>query len=72
MVVGEEVVLGEKVDINRASVDELATIPGVGRVCAERIVAFRDSRGGIRDLSELDELGLRRNVIAPLKSYSYV
>jgi competence protein ComEA len=64
--------VAEKIDINRASVDELATIPGVGRVCAERIIAFRDSRGGIRDMSELDELGLRRNVITPLKHYSQV
>ena len=64
--------MGGKIDINRASVDELATIPGVGRVCAERIIAFRDSRGGIRDLAELDELGLRRNVITPLKYYAQV
>lgn len=64
--------MAEKIDINRASVDELATIPGVGRVCAERIVAFRDSRGSIRDLAELDELGLRRNVITPLKQYAQV
>jgi competence protein ComEA len=41
------------VDINHASVDELATLPGIGKVTARRIVAFREKNGPFRRLEEL-------------------
>ena len=47
---------GGRVDLNRATVDELRTLPGIGPVMAERIVAFRDERGGFRKSEELMEV----------------
>lgn len=42
------------IDINRASVEELKSLPGVGVRAAERIVAHRDRHGGFASVSELE------------------
>jgi len=41
------------INVNRASIDDLSLIPGVGRKTAESIVCFRDKNNGINDLHEL-------------------
>jgi competence ComEA-like helix-hairpin-helix protein len=41
------------VDINHASVEELATLPGIGKITARRIVAFREKNGPFRRLEDL-------------------
>jgi competence protein ComEA len=41
------------VDINAASADELATVPGIGRAVAERIVEMRERVGSFDSLDEL-------------------
>jgi competence protein ComEA len=41
------------VDVNRAGVEELTALPGIGPVLAARIVAYRDSAGPFRTLSDL-------------------
>lgn len=41
------------VDVNRAGVAELTALPGIGPVLAARIVAYRDSAGPFRTLSDL-------------------
>ncbi|MCY3808985.1 MAG: helix-hairpin-helix domain-containing protein [Gemmatimonadetes bacterium] len=43
-------------DLNRATVEELLALPGVGPVIAERIVALRTSRGRFADVAELEEV----------------
>ena len=61
---------GGIVDVNRATAAELRTLPGIGPVMAERIVAFRREHGGFgrpEDLREVPGVGektFRR--IAPL------
>jgi hypothetical protein len=47
-----------KLDINRASARQLRLLPGVGSGRAGRIVAARQTRGGFRDLRELDAADL--------------
>jgi competence ComEA-like helix-hairpin-helix protein len=42
-----------KVNINRASVHELAQLPGVGKVIAERIVSHRTRYGNFRRTEHL-------------------
>jgi competence protein ComEA len=42
-----------QVDINKAQWPELATLPGVGRKLAERIVEFRVANGPFRDNDDL-------------------
>lgn len=50
------VVVGLPVDVNHASVEALATVPGLRRPVAEAIVARRAERGPFTDLSELVEV----------------
>lgn len=45
-----------RLDINRASVADLETLPRVGPVLAGRIVALRDSLGGFRDVAQLEQV----------------
>jgi len=45
-----------RVDLNTASVEELATLHGIGEVLAARIVAYRTAHGPFRSLGELDRV----------------
>lgn len=47
---------GERIDPNRASLEELERLPRVGPALAARIVAHREARGGLRSLADLDEV----------------
>lgn len=49
-------IVAERLDLNRASVDDLEKIPGVTRSVARRIVATRDRQGGFAALAELREV----------------
>jgi competence protein ComEA len=44
---------GQRLDVNRASADELTLIPGIGPKLAQRIVDERARRGGFTNLTEL-------------------
>ena len=41
------------VNVNTAEIEELMTLPGIGRVTAGRIIDFRNKRNGIKNLDEL-------------------
>ena len=45
-----------KVDINRAGVNELMTLPGIGKTLAERIIAYREEHGPFTSLDELKKV----------------
>ena len=45
--------VGAKVNINTASVEELATLKSVGAKTAERIVAYRETNGPFNSVDEL-------------------
>ena len=47
---------GVKLRINSASFEALQTLPGVGPALAQRILDFRDARGRIQRLSDLDDV----------------
>lgn len=42
-----------RMDLNRATISELATLPGVGKITARRIVEFREKNGPFRRIEEL-------------------
>lgn len=50
----------EKIDLNRAGFYDLQSLPGIGPVIAERILAYRDSVGGfgaVEDLLKIRGIG---------------
>lgn len=44
---------GEKVNINTAGVDELVTLPGIGKAYAERIVEYRQKNGPFKKVEDV-------------------
>jgi competence protein ComEA len=45
-----------RLDLNRASAGELESLPGIGAVLAQRVIAFRESAGGFRAVEDLREV----------------
>jgi len=41
------------VDLNRATAEELETLPGIGERTAERIIEYRREQGGFKKIEEL-------------------
>lgn len=48
--------LGVPIGLNSATEEDLTALPGIGRALSERIVAYRESSGGFKSLSELDNV----------------
>lgn len=44
---------GERVNLNTATIDELVTLPGIGRSYAQRIVEFREKNGPFKKVEDL-------------------
>ena len=62
--------LGRKVDVNRASISELDVVPGVSARKAERIVEYRRENGGIVDIQDLIKIkGIGKKTIAKMAPY---
>lgn len=60
---GQQTSLGGKVNINSATQEQLEALPGVGPVLAERIIAFRKSKGrftSLRQLMEVEGIGTKK------------
>ena len=49
-------VAGAKVSLAIATVDQLDELPGIGPVTAQKIVEYRDERGGLASVEQLDEV----------------
>jgi competence protein ComEA len=52
-----------RLDINRASVDELVSLPGIGTVLAQRVITYRESVGRfqrVEDLREVKGIGAKK------------
>ncbi len=53
----------ERLDINRASLEELQTLPGIGERLAKRVIERRSARGSfhtVEDLLEVKGIGVKR------------
>ncbi|NLN60975.1 MAG: helix-hairpin-helix domain-containing protein [Deltaproteobacteria bacterium] len=62
--------LGIPSDINRMSREEMMLVPGIGEKTSTSIVAYIQSRGCIRDLSELSAIrGIKERKIARMRPY---
>lgn len=58
MPAAQKMVLGIPVDLNRASVEDLERLPGIGRKTAEAIVRYRETEGPLKSLEDLKKTGL--------------
>lgn len=57
-------------DINSATPEQLAELPGIGDVIAQRIVARRQENGAFKDLEELiDVNGIGNSKLEQLRPY---
>lgn len=61
---------GTKLNLNLSTAAELETLPGIGRVMAERIVEYRESRGRFKALNELKNVnGIGDKKFDDIKDY---
>ncbi|MCK9210966.1 MAG: helix-hairpin-helix domain-containing protein [Ignavibacteriaceae bacterium] len=57
-------------NLNKASLDQLTTLPGIGNKTAEQILAYRNRVGTIKSLDELLNVkGIGEKKISKLKSF---
>ena len=62
-----------KVELNRATVEELATVPGIGQVLAQRIVDYRQAQGPFSRVEDLEAVsGIGAESVKGLREYLYV
>ncbi|MFZ9856780.1 MAG: ComEA family DNA-binding protein [Roseiflexaceae bacterium] len=60
----------QTVNINRASVDELTQLPGVGPALAQRIIDFRAQHGPFTTLDDLDAVsGVGESLLSKIAAY---
>ena len=58
------------VDLNRAQVEELVALPGIGEIVARRIVTYREENGPFRKTEELMNVrGIGEKTYLKLKPY---
>jgi competence protein ComEA len=57
-------------NINTATAEQLAALPGIGPVLAERIIAYRTQKGGFVSVDDLDAVsGIGAHLIESLRPY---
>lgn len=58
------------VDLNRATVEELMTIPGIGQSRAQAIVAYRQSHGSFGSIQEIMQVtGIKEGLFEAIRQY---
>ena len=58
------------IDINKADVNELCTIPGIGESRAGAIIEYREANGGFKDIEELKNItGIKDATFNKIKPY---
>jgi competence protein ComEA len=69
----EENMEKNKVNINRASRDQLARLDGIGGIMADEIIEYRLQHGGFKEKDELHNLPDFDNVIVEkIKEHIYI
>lgn len=60
----------EKLDLNRATLEQLKTLPGIGEATAKKIIELRERKGGFKKIEELKEVqGIGEKKLEVLKNY---
>lgn len=69
----EQFIENSYIDPNTATREELLSLPGIGDVLADRIIAYRQEHGGFATLEELTRVsGIGEKKLEELKSYLYI
>ena len=70
---GEDTPALLKLDLNAASAEDLQRLPRVGPVMAQRIIAYREQKGGFRRVEELLKIkGIGEKTLAKLRPHLYI
>jgi competence protein ComEA len=65
---GTETVASALINVNLATVKQLAGLPGIGKVTAERIVVFREANGPFATIDDLLKInGLGKKTLAKIR-----
>ncbi len=60
----------EKLDINKATLEDLKKVPGIGEVTAKSIIEYREREGGFKSLEDLKKVkGIGEKKFEVLKNY---
>lgn len=63
-------ILGRPIPLNRASAEDLDRLPGIGPGLAQRILEYRETRGGFSSLDDLKEVrGIKEKTFEKIKGY---
>lgn len=64
------ILLGQKIDVNSATKDDLEALPGIGPSLAERIVKYRALHGRFKNIDEMDNVsGIGPKTVERLKEF---
>ncbi|MFN3406788.1 MAG: ComEA family DNA-binding protein [Caldimicrobium sp.] len=60
----------DKIDLNKANLNQLKALPGIGEVTAKAIIDLREKKGGFKSIEELKEVkGIGEKKLEVLKNY---
>jgi competence protein ComEA len=69
----ERIALDLPIDLNRATVDELLLIPGIGENTAVRIVQFRETSGSFKKVADLKKIsGIKEKKLKQWERHFYL
>ncbi len=68
-----KVIKNKTIEINKANIKTLVTIPGIGKKTAENIIKYRTDHNGIKKLNDLLKIkGIGKIKFTKIKKYLYI